>query len=161
MLFYILLGLEVFVSIAMVGVILLQRSEGGALGMGGGSSSFMTARGAGNLLTRTTGILAAMFFGLAIGLTILGNVQRGNNLLVNRLGGHLTAAPQSAPRTAPPPLAGTATPAPTTSAPTTPDATGASGISAAPSSAAQPANDPLTGFAPVAPPPTTAPAARK
>jgi preprotein translocase subunit SecG len=82
MLFGILLSLEVIVSVALVGVILLQRSEGGALGVGGGPSGFMTARGAGNLLTRTTGVLAFMFFVLAVGLTILGNFNRSAALRV-------------------------------------------------------------------------------
>jgi preprotein translocase subunit SecG len=78
----ILLVLMVIVCVAMVGVILLQRSEGGALGMGGGGSGgFMTARGAGNLLTRTTAILAACFFCLAITLTILGNINRSATLI--------------------------------------------------------------------------------
>jgi protein translocase SecG subunit len=63
MLLGILLVLQIIVAIALVGVILLQRSEGGALGMGGGPGGFMTARGAGDLLTRTTAILAAVFFG--------------------------------------------------------------------------------------------------
>ena len=53
----ILLVIMILISIALTGVILLQRSEGGALGMGGGPSGFMTARGAGNLLTKTTWIL--------------------------------------------------------------------------------------------------------
>ena len=47
----ILLVAMIIISVALAGVILLQRSEGGALGMGGGPSGFMTARGAGNLLT--------------------------------------------------------------------------------------------------------------
>ena len=47
----------------MVGIILLQRSEGGALGMsGGGPGNFMSARGTGDLLSRTTQILAGAFF---------------------------------------------------------------------------------------------------
>ena len=76
MLFGILLSLEALVAVGLVLVILLQRSEGGALGIGGGGGGFMTARGAGNLLTRTTGILATLFFLLAITLTILGNLDR-------------------------------------------------------------------------------------
>ena len=58
----ILLVAIIIVAISLTGVVLLQRSEGGALGMGGGPSGFMTARGAGNLLTRTTSILAVAFF---------------------------------------------------------------------------------------------------
>ena len=51
---------HLMIVIALVGVVLLQRSEGGGLGIGGGSG-FMTARGAANALTRSTGILAAAF----------------------------------------------------------------------------------------------------
>jgi preprotein translocase subunit SecG len=53
-----------------VGVVLLQRSEGGGLGIGGGSG-FMTARGASNALTRTTAILAAAFFVTSLSLSIM------------------------------------------------------------------------------------------
>ena len=71
----ILLVAMIIISVALSGVILLQKSEGGALGMGGGGGGgggFMTARGAANLLTRTTSILAVLFFLCAIGLTIAG-----------------------------------------------------------------------------------------
>lgn len=79
----ILLVAMILVSIALTGVILLQRSEGGALGMGGGPSGFMSARGAGNLLTRTTSILGTLFFLLAIGLTVSGNVSRASRSVVD------------------------------------------------------------------------------
>lgn len=79
----ILLVAMILISVALAGVILVQRSEGGALGMGGGPSGFMTARGAGNLLTKTTWVLAVLFFLCAIGLTILGNVERANRSIVD------------------------------------------------------------------------------
>ena len=79
----ILLVAMILISVALAGVILIQRSEGGALGMGGGPSGFMTARGAGNLLTKTTWVLAILFFMCAIGLTILGNVERSNRSIVD------------------------------------------------------------------------------
>ncbi|MDB5445385.1 MAG: preprotein translocase, SecG subunit [Phenylobacterium sp.] len=85
MLLNLLLVLEIIVSLALVGVVLLQRSEGGALGMGGGPSGFMTARGAGDLLTRTTWILGAAFFILALLLTIIAGRQRGASSVVDRL----------------------------------------------------------------------------
>jgi preprotein translocase subunit SecG len=81
----ILLVILVFVSIAMVGVILLQRSEGGALGTGGGPSGFLTTRGAGDLLTRTTAILAAIFFGLCIILTVVNGRMHAGSSVVDRL----------------------------------------------------------------------------
>ena len=79
----ILLVVMIIISVALAGVILIQRSEGGALGMGGGPSGFMTARGAGNLLTRTTWILATLFFLCAIGLTITGNISRSSESVVD------------------------------------------------------------------------------
>lgn len=79
----ILLVIMILISVALAGVILLQRSEGGALGMGGGPSGFMTARGAGNLLTRTTSILATLFFLCAIALTIAGNMDRASDSVVD------------------------------------------------------------------------------
>lgn len=80
MLLNILLVIEILVSLALVGVVLLQRSEGGALGMGGGPSGFMTARGAGDLLTRVTWILGGTFFALALLLTILQGRERGSSI---------------------------------------------------------------------------------
>jgi preprotein translocase subunit SecG len=85
MLLDLLLALEIIVSLALVAVVLLQRSEGGALGMGGGPSGFMTARGAGDLLTRTTWILGSAFFVLALSLTILSGRERGASSVVDRL----------------------------------------------------------------------------
>jgi preprotein translocase subunit SecG len=79
----ILLVAMILISVALTAVILLQRSEGGALGMGGGPSGFMTARGAGNLLTRATSILAVAFFVCAIGLTIAGNFARGSRSVID------------------------------------------------------------------------------
>jgi preprotein translocase subunit SecG len=79
----ILLVVMILISLALTGVILLQRSEGGALGMGGGPSGFMTARGAGNLLTTTTWWLGAGFVICAVSLTIIGNVERSNRSVVD------------------------------------------------------------------------------
>ena len=67
--------IHLMVVIALVGVVLLQRSDGGALGIGGGGG-FMTGRGQANALTRATAILAALFFLTSLTLTILANVNR-------------------------------------------------------------------------------------
>ncbi len=69
----VLLVIHILVAIALIVVVLLQRSEGGGLGIGssGGMGGFMTARGTANLLTRTTAILAAVFMTLSITLAIL------------------------------------------------------------------------------------------
>ena len=85
MLLNLLLVIEVIVAFFLVVVVLLQRSEGGALGMGGGPSGFMTARGAGDLLTRTTWILGAIFFALGLLLTIVAGRERGAASVVDRL----------------------------------------------------------------------------
>jgi preprotein translocase subunit SecG len=74
------------IVLALIAVILLQRSEGGALGIGGGGGGggFMTARGSANLLTRTTAILATLFFATAIGLTILSELDRTTSGILER-----------------------------------------------------------------------------
>jgi preprotein translocase subunit SecG len=63
------------IALALIGVVLLQKSDGGALGSlgGGGMSGFMTGRSTANLLTRTTAILAAAFFAISILLVVLSN----------------------------------------------------------------------------------------
>ena len=76
MLFTFLLIVQTIVAAALVGVILMQRSEGGGLGVGGSSSGFMTARGAADFLTRSTAILAGLFIILAIALAAIAGVSR-------------------------------------------------------------------------------------
>src|SRR3990170_4388183 len=71
----VLLLIHVMVSVALVGLVLLQRSEGGALGIGGGGG-FMTGRSAGNALTKTTAVLAACFFATSLALSILASRQQ-------------------------------------------------------------------------------------
>ena len=72
-----LLVIHILIAVAMVGVILLQKSEGGALGMGGGGmSGFMTGRSTANLLTRTTAILALLFFATSLSLVWFSNRDR-------------------------------------------------------------------------------------
>ena len=76
----VVLVIHLLLAIAMVGVILIQRSEGGALGIGGGGGGgmggFMTGRSAANMLTRATGILAAGFFVTSLTLAIMANAGR-------------------------------------------------------------------------------------
>ncbi len=66
----VLIVIHLLVVVALVGVVLMQRSEGGGLGIGGGSG-FANARGSGNPLTRTTAILAACFFATSLALSLL------------------------------------------------------------------------------------------
>jgi preprotein translocase subunit SecG len=68
----VLLVIHLLIAVALVGSVLLQKSEGGALGMGGGGmSGFMTGRSTANLLTRTTAILAALFFATSVALVLI------------------------------------------------------------------------------------------
>jgi preprotein translocase subunit SecG len=67
--------IHLMVIVALVAVVLLQRSEGGALGIGGGSS-LMTSRGQGNVLTKATAILGIVFFLTSITMTVLGRLEQ-------------------------------------------------------------------------------------
>jgi preprotein translocase subunit SecG len=104
----VLLIVFLFVTIALIGVVLIQRSEGGGLGIGSsqGMGAFMGGRGTANLLTRTTAVLATIFFALSLALALLGHSSGGGGLL------------------APPPPAATApgkpTPAPAPTGPVVP-----------------------------------------
>jgi preprotein translocase subunit SecG len=82
------------IVLALIAVILLQRSEGGGLGMGSSNANgLISVRGSANLLTRTTAILAALFFASAIGLTILSSVDRGTSSILDRASEGGEAAP--------------------------------------------------------------------
>jgi preprotein translocase subunit SecG len=68
----VLLVVHILIALTLVGVVLIQRSEGGGLGIGGGTAGgFMTTRGTANLLTRTTAIMAALFMMTSLALAIL------------------------------------------------------------------------------------------
>jgi len=70
--------IHILIAVSLVGTVLLQKSEGGALGMGGGGmSGFMTGRSTANLLTRTTAGLAAAFFATSILLVVLNSPTKG------------------------------------------------------------------------------------
>ncbi len=116
MLLNLLLVIEVIVALFLVVVVLLQRSEGGGL-VSGGTSSLISVRGAGDLLTRTTWILGAVFFVLALVLTIVAGRQRGAASVVDRLKVN-AINPAELQKQAPLPPAGTAQPGPAGSAPT-------------------------------------------
>ena len=105
-----LLVVHILIAITLVGVILLQKSEGGGLGMGGGGmSGFMTGRSTANLLTRTTAILAAGFMLTSIVLGLVAAHQRAPESIIGT--GTAPAAP-AAP--APAPAAPAAPPEPAT-----------------------------------------------
>jgi preprotein translocase subunit SecG len=128
-----LITIDIIICIALIGVVLMQRSEGGAFGMGGGPTGLVTARGAGDLLTRITWILFGLFLALSLGLTLLGAHDRATSSIVeelklqhanpNELNQPLTPPPPTgtAPLTAPGPTPGSllAPPAPAAQAPLT------------------------------------------
>jgi preprotein translocase subunit SecG len=106
----VLLIIHLFVTIALIGVVLIQRSEGGGLGIGSsqGMGAFMSGRGTANLLTRTTAILATVFMALSLTLALMNRGTSGVG------GGGLLANPPPAPSApaipAPPPPKGPTVP---------------------------------------------------
>lgn len=95
---HVVIVIHLMIVLAMIGVVLLQRSEGGGLGIGS-SGGFMTSRGTANVLTRTTAILAGLFFLTSLILSILAGWNRAPSSIIQ--GG--PSAPASAPG-APAPL---------------------------------------------------------
>lgn len=90
--FAFLLIVQTLVAGSLVGVILMQRSEGGGLGVGGSSSGFMTARGAADFLTRSTSILGGLFIALSILMAAIAGATREPAKIDTSLGDR-TAAP--------------------------------------------------------------------
>ncbi|CDZ27277.1 preprotein translocase subunit SecG [Neorhizobium galegae] len=142
----VLIVIHLMIVLALVGVVLIQRSEGGGLGIGGGSG-FMSARGTANALTRTTAILATLFFITSLALGILARYESRPSDILNRIpqsqqgtGGGILDQLGPAPAPAP---AGNGVPSGSgASAPA--QATPATGATPAPAA-------PATGSAPAAP----------
>ena len=84
----ILLVIHLMIAVALVGSVLLQKSEGGALGIGGGGgmSGFMTGRSTANVLTRTTMILAVLFFVTSLALVLVSNSGRAPRSAIDQGG---------------------------------------------------------------------------
>ena len=97
--FTFLLIVQTLVAAALVAVILMQRSEGGGLGVGGSSSGFMTARGAADFLTRSTAVLAAIFIVLAIALAAIAGVSRQPQTIDTSLANQMAPANPANPAT--------------------------------------------------------------
>jgi preprotein translocase subunit SecG len=103
---------HILIAVSLVGVVLLQKSEGGALGIGGGGmSGFMTGRSTANLLTRATAILAALFMTTSVLLVVLSNRERTPPSIVDRGAPAMPAMP-AAPLAPPIPAAPAAPKAP-------------------------------------------------
>ncbi|MER9436479.1 preprotein translocase subunit SecG [Mesorhizobium sp. M0618] len=141
----VLIVIHLMVVLALVGVVLLQRSEGGGLGIGGGSG-FMTARGAANALTRATAILAAAFFATSLTLSIVARYGEKPIDILDRV----PATSDGAGKGVLNQLPGTTTPAPAgTTTPTPPSGNDAAAPATAPAAGSTP---PATnGTAPAAP----------
>ncbi len=95
----VLLIIHLFVTLALIGVVLIQRSEGGGLGIGTsqGMGSFMTGRGTANLLTRATAILATAFMALSLSLALLNRGTIGTNRSLLDVPGSPTSTLPAAP----------------------------------------------------------------
>ncbi|MBY0501966.1 MAG: preprotein translocase subunit SecG [Alphaproteobacteria bacterium] len=90
----VLLVIHLLITVAMIGVILIQRSEGG-MGLGGGTmGGLMTTRGSANLLTHTTAILAACFLATSLGLAILAKHQNRPSSILDQTSQTQPATPQ-------------------------------------------------------------------
>src|SRR3954447_8636626 len=89
----VIIVIHLMVVLAMIGVVLLQKSEGGGLGMGGGGV-FLSSRGTANVLTRATAILAAIFFSTSLILSILAGIDRKPTSIFGGSGAPATGQPQ-------------------------------------------------------------------
>jgi preprotein translocase subunit SecG len=95
-----LLVLNMIICVALIGVVLMQRSEGGAFGSGGNPTGLVTARGAGDLLTRTTWVLFVLFLSICLALTLMGGQDRSSQAFLAGLK-HATINPQALSKPAP------------------------------------------------------------
>lgn len=99
--FAFLLIVQTLIAVSLIGVILMQRSEGGGLGVGGSSSGFMTARGAADFLTRSTAVLGGLFIVLSIVMAAIAGATRQPTKIDTSLAN--STAPLQQPQQAPPP----------------------------------------------------------
>lgn len=99
----VLLIIHLFVTLALIGVVLIQRSEGGGLGIGSsqGMGAFMSGRGTANLLTRTTAILATLFMVLSLALALLNRGTTVGTSILDTPPASAPATPSQAPANAP------------------------------------------------------------
>ena len=80
-----ILILNIILAILLIGVILLQRSEGGALGLGISQDNFISSRSASSFLTKTTAILAALFIITSISLTIISKEEFSSTSVLEKV----------------------------------------------------------------------------
>ena len=96
----VLIVIHLLVVIALVAVVLLQRSEGGALGTGGGGG-FMTGRGQANALSRATGILGGLFFATALLMSVIAGWNRAPRSILDSTAPAGVAGPASTSKSTP------------------------------------------------------------
>jgi preprotein translocase subunit SecG len=101
--FAFLLIVQTLIAVALIGTILMQRSEGGGLGVGGSSSGFMTARGAADFLTRSTAVLGGLFIVLSIVMAAIAGETREPAKIDTSLANSTAPVQQNAPAQAPAP----------------------------------------------------------
>lgn len=103
MLFTFLLVVQAIIAASLVATILVQKSEGGGLGMGGSPSGLMSARGAADFLTRLTTILATLFVGLSIALAVIAASGHSSKIDASQAtkAPETSTVPASQPATAP------------------------------------------------------------
>jgi preprotein translocase subunit SecG len=118
--FAFLLIVQSLIAIALISVILMQRSEGGGLGVGGSSSGFMTARGAADFLTRSTAVLGGLFIVLSIVMAAIAGATREPVKIDTSLAGKVAPTQQSQPAPAQPSPAQPASPNQNQQAPAVP-----------------------------------------
>jgi preprotein translocase subunit SecG len=153
--------IHVLLALALIGVVMLQKSEGGALGMGGGGmSGFMTGRSTANLLTRTTAILAALFFATSILLVTLSNYARTPRSIVDDGGGPLPASPLTPGAPIQPAAPNPAAPSPAAPSPVAPSPVAPSPVAPSPVAPSPVAPSPAAPAQPAPPPGPSAPLAR-
>ncbi|MBL4747854.1 MAG: preprotein translocase subunit SecG [Magnetovibrio sp.] len=103
----VLLVIHLIVTLSLICIVLIQKSEGGALGIGGGGGSgggmggFMTGRETANLLTRTTAVLATLFMGLSLAIAIISNQGIAKRSILDSVPAAIDAAPTPAAIKAP------------------------------------------------------------
>jgi preprotein translocase subunit SecG len=98
----VLIAIHLMIVMAMIGMVLLQRSEGGGLGVAQ-TGGFLSSRGTANVLTRTTAILAAAFFFMSLTLSVVAGYGRRERSILQNTG---TPPTEQAQPGAPPPLGG-------------------------------------------------------
>ena len=80
-----ILVLNIILAVLLIGVILLQRSEGGALGLGVSQDNFISSRSASNFLTKTTAIIATLFIMTSISLTIISKEEISSTSVLEKV----------------------------------------------------------------------------